>query len=86
MKTFKSTYQDKALNIRSVEYESVQWAEAICLAFSHKKAEEKLITIECIKDKEGDIPAIEEPFSSEKFIDEMSEDIVLKTPKLRKFV
>ena len=72
MKVFRAKFKDRALNIRTVEYESVQWAEAICIAFSKKKAEEKLILIECVKDEEGSItPDSGEPFDHEKWADEV---------------
>lgn len=52
MKRFKVTYQDRALNHFAIELKARTWAEVICLAFSCKKAEEKLLTIECVGDSE----------------------------------
>lgn len=85
MKVFRAKFKDRALNIRTVEYESVQWAEAICIAFSKKKAEEKLILIECVKDEEGSIaPASDEGFDREKWLEAV--DIPVEPGKHRRFV
>ena len=48
MKIFKVVYQDRALNKTAVELKAPCWADVIPMAFSHKKAEEKLLTIECV--------------------------------------
>ena len=47
---FKFTYQDKALNKASVEIKCPTWEEAIIAAIQYKKAEEKLLMIECVRE------------------------------------
>lgn len=52
MKRFKVTYQDRALNHFAIELKAPTWADVISMAFENKKAEEKLLTIECVGDSE----------------------------------
>ena len=45
---FKATYQDRALNIRTELIECDSWIDVVPMAWSYKKAEEKLLTIQYI--------------------------------------
>lgn len=45
---FKFTYQDRALNKHVEIWNAQSWEDAIILAFSLKKAEWKLLMVECI--------------------------------------
>jgi hypothetical protein len=49
-KIFKVTYQDKALNRSVVEFEAFSWADVIVKALETKRAEQKLIMIEYVRD------------------------------------
>lgn len=51
MKTFKVTYQDKAVQWHIEYFEAACWMDAIIMAFSRKPAEYKLIYLECRSDE-----------------------------------
>lgn len=50
---FKFVYQDKALRKRFLYLKASSWADAIPLAFTNKKAEEKLILIETMAEDDA---------------------------------
>jgi hypothetical protein len=47
---FRATYQDKALNRSVVEFEAFSWADAVVKALEKKCADQKLLTIEYVRD------------------------------------
>ena len=46
---FKATYQDKALNVTSVEFEATSWPEAIAIMFEKKRADQKVRTLSYVR-------------------------------------
>ena len=47
---FRATYQDKGLNKTQVEFESLCWADAIIAALEKKRADQKLILLEFVRE------------------------------------
>ena len=50
LKIFRTTVQDKALNKSTIEFEAFSWADAIVTALERKRAEQKLLMIEYVRD------------------------------------
>ena len=50
IRVFKATYQDRALNRSSTEIRTCGWGNAIAVAYELKRADQKLMTLEFIKE------------------------------------
>lgn len=72
MNRFKITYQDRTVNKHFEIFEAPSWEDAVIMAFSRKKAEWKLLTIECLADVLTRDDKIE--FSSWNFIAELEKE------------